>query len=204
MLVGKAKVRVQIWVGAIGLALATLSWAQAPSELAIDDSTFGCIREMTPVRGFFVDNLIEGQLQATVKAAETKEGAVYPPGSVVQLVPGEAMVKHPKGFNAATKDWEFFELAVTPDNTTISKRGFVDVENKFGGNCFACHAKAKPQWDMICETGHGCDPLPIGKDMFVLIQKTDPRCKDNPKLTDEEIQKLIKLKQAMQAQIKDS
>ena len=114
------------------------------------------------------------------------------------------MVKHPQGFNPTTNDWEFFELAVSSQGTKINKRGFVDVENKFGGNCFACHIKAKPQWDMICESDHGCDPLPIGREMFALIQKTDPRCKDNPKLTDEELQKLMQLKQALQHQAKDS
>ena len=50
--------------------------------LEITDETFGCIRDMTPVRGFFVDNLL-GDVEATVAAAEAENGAVYPTGSVV-------------------------------------------------------------------------------------------------------------------------
>jgi len=78
---------------------------------------------MTPVRQFYVDNL-RGDLAATVAAANSPTGAVYPPGSVIQLIPGEAMVKRDKGFNAATHEWEFFELDVSKDGTQIRKRGF--------------------------------------------------------------------------------
>ena len=95
------------------------------------------------------------------------------------------MVKHNEGFNSATNDWEFFELEVSAEGSKIGKRGFVDVINKFGGNCFACHVKAEKQWDLVCETGHGCDPLPLTKQMVSVIQKTDPRCKGIV-LTDEE------------------
>jgi hypothetical protein len=46
---------------------------------------------MTPVRQFYVDNL-RGDLQGTLAAANAPTGAVYPPGSVTQLIPGETMV----------------------------------------------------------------------------------------------------------------
>jgi hypothetical protein len=29
-------------------------------------------------------------------------------------------------------------------------RGFAEVNNRFGGNCFNCHAKARPEWDLVC------------------------------------------------------
>ena len=45
---------------------------------------------MTPVRGFFVANLL-GETDATVKVAQAGQGE-YPVGSLVQLVPGEAMI----------------------------------------------------------------------------------------------------------------
>jgi len=146
-----------------------------PIQLDIKADDFGCMLDMRPVRGFFVDNLIEGDLDKTLAVANAGQG-VYPAGSVVQLVPGEVMVKHPKGFNPATKDWEFFELNVSEKGTEIHKRGFVDVENRFGGNCFACHVQAKPQFDMVCETGHGCEPIPLTPKMFRLLQNTDARC----------------------------
>ena len=176
------------------------SEAKDKSEgIAVTDDTFDCIREMTPVRGFYVDNLLN-DLEATLAVANSSEGGVYPPGSVVQLVPGEVKVKHPVGFSPATRDWEFFELDVSDAGTSIRKRGFADVVNRFGGNCFACHAQAKPQWDMICETGHGCDPIPLTRDILDILQKTDPRCKDNPTLTAEEAGKLKALQTAMQPQ----
>ena len=189
----------------LGLLLAcvfsiSVNAADAKQEsLSISAETFECIRDMTPVRGFFVDNLM-GDLDGTLAVANSPDGGVYPPGSVVQLVPGEVMVKHPKGFSPATKDWEFFELDVSPEGSAIRNRGFVDVVNRFGGNCFACHVQAKPQWDLICETGHGCDPIPLTRDILVLLQNTDPRCDNNPPLSPEDMGKLQALQQAMQAQ----
>ncbi|HXK26062.1 MAG TPA: hypothetical protein VMS55_25570 [Myxococcota bacterium] len=149
------------------------------SDVVIDATSFRCIRKMTPVRHFYVDNLL-GDLDATLAAANSATGAVYPPGSVVQLVPGEAMVKRARGFNAATHDWEFFELDVSKDGTQIRKRGFVDVVNRFGGNCFGCHAAARPEWDLVCEDSHGCAPIPLTRAMSGALQRTDPRCENAP------------------------
>jgi len=178
--------------------IAAPTWASdSPGAVEVNNETFGCIRNMTPVRGFYVDNLL-GDLEATLAVANASDGGIYPPGSVVQLVPGEVMVKHPPGASPATRDWEFFELDTSPAGTEIRKRGFADVVNRFGGNCLACHAKAEPKWDMICETGHGCDPIPLTRDILVLLQKTDPRCTDNPDLSAEELGKLKALQQAMQ------
>jgi hypothetical protein len=137
--------------------------------------SFGCISKLTPVRGFFVGNL-NGDLPDTLKVARSKEGGVYPVGSVVQLVPTEVMVKQPPGFNSITHDWEFFELDVDAQGSTIRKRGFAEVVNRFGGNCFGCHIAARPQWDLICETDHGCAPIPLTTPMIRALQHTDPRC----------------------------
>lgn len=144
-------------------------------KIHVDAKSFRCITEMTKVRQFYVDNLL-GQLNATLAIANSTTGGVYPPGSVIQLVPGEAMVKQNAGFNPATHDWEFFELDVSKDGTQIRKRGFVEVVNRFGGNCFGCHIQAQPQWDLICETTHGCTPIPLTSAMFGALQRTDPRC----------------------------
>ena len=182
------------------LYLSLGSWklmAEGPGAVEVNDDTFDCIREMTPVRGFYVDNL-SGNLEGTLAVANAADGGVYPPGSLVQLVPGEAMVKHAPGVSPATNDWEFFELDTSETGTKIRKRGYADVVNRFGGNCLACHAKAEPKWDMICETDHGCDPIPLTRDILVLLQKTDPRCKDNPSLSPEELGKLEALQQALQ------
>ena len=154
---------------------AIVTQSKAAAKLRIDADSFVCLEEMTAIRHFFVDNLL-GDLEATVAVARSTDGGVYPPGSVVQLVPTEVMVKHPPGFNAATRDWEFFELDVSAEGSTIRNRGFVDVVNKFGGNCFGCHVKAEPKYDLICEQDHGCDPIPITREMIAGIQAEDPRC----------------------------
>lgn len=154
---------------------------------------FKCIRDMHPVRGFFVDNLL-GDLEATIAVAESETGGVYPPGSVVQLVPGEAMVKREAGFSAETKDWEFFELDVSPAGAVITVRGTHEAVNQFGGNCLECHAKAEAQWDLICEQTHGCDPIPLTAVMTKAIQNTDPRCPPVDDLPPEQIEALEILK----------
>jgi len=159
--------------GAAGLL--AVGRAEAADASAIDATSFRCITAMTPVRQFYVDNL-RGDLAATLAAAKSATGAVYPPGSVIQLIPGEAMVKREKGFNVATRDWEFFELDVSKDGTQIRKRGFADVVNRFGGNCFACHIAARPEWDLVCESEHGCKPIPVTRAMIGALQRTDPRC----------------------------
>ena len=158
----------------------------------VDEKSFSCIREMTPVRHFYVDNLL-GNIDSTLAAANNPKGAIYPTGSVVQLVPTEVMVKRESGTSPATGDWEFFELEVNESGSKIAKRGFVDVMNRFEGNCFSCHAPAREKWDFICESGHGCDPIPIDHSMTGALQRSDPRCGE-AKLQDGDSMALFKLK----------
>ena len=145
-------------------------------SIAVTANSFKCLFKMTKVKHFYVDNLL-GNVKGTVAVAQSDKGGVYPPGSVVQLVPGEVMVKHKPGYNPVTRDWEFFELDTSSDGTVIRKRGFADVVNRFGGNCFGCHVKAKPQYDLICDNSHGCDPIPVSREQIAKIQEADPRCK---------------------------
>jgi hypothetical protein len=72
----------------------------------IDAKSFRCITEMTHVRQFYVDNLL-GNLDATLAVANSATGGTYSAGTVIQLIPTEAMVKRDKGFNPITHDWEF-------------------------------------------------------------------------------------------------
>ena len=91
-------------VSAILCGAALLLSPASGNALDVDAKSFRCITKMTPVRQFYVDNL-RGNLDATLATANSPTGAVYPPGSVIQLIPTEAMVKQDKGFNAATHDW---------------------------------------------------------------------------------------------------
>ncbi|MCI5140458.1 MAG: hypothetical protein D3909_01730 [Candidatus Electrothrix sp. ATG1] len=172
----------------------------AEKTVEVTDQDFGCIRDMEQIRGMYVGNLL-GNIDATIAVANSEEGGVYPPGTVVQIVPGEAMVKREAGFNAATNDWEFFALDVSAEGTKIASRGGEEVKTPFGQDCLSCHAQAEPKWDMICETGHGCAPIPITRDMIVALQKTDKRCApmelaDADKKALADLQKLIETMKA--------
>jgi len=162
---------------ALSLGMAAFSQAAdiATAMVKVDDASFKCMRQMTPVRHFYVDNLL-GDITATLAAANAPKGAPYPAGSVVQLVPTEAMVKREAGFSPATGDWEFFELSVNEQGSKIGKRGFAEVNNRFGKNCFACHVPAREPWDFVCESDHGCEAIPIDHRMTGALQRSDPRC----------------------------
>jgi hypothetical protein len=165
-----------IAASALGLALVGYIGAGNADEpkVKVDDNSFKCITQMTPVRHFYVDNLL-GKLDETVAVATAGKGD-YPEGSVLQIMPNEVMIKQQKGFSPATRDWEFFWIDLTKEGSKIYTRGFAEVNNRFGLNCFGCHVKAKPEFDFVCELDHGCDPIPVTRPMFGALQRTDPRC----------------------------
>ena len=147
----------------------------SPPDVLVTEASFRCIRDMTPVRGFFVANLL-GDLQATVAAANSRAGATYPPGSMLQVIPTTAMVKHQPGRSPATNDWEFIELGVTAGGVNILGRGFAEMNMRSGLNCLRCHEPAKAAHDLVCEQTHGCLPIPLTPAMLRGLQNTDPRC----------------------------
>lgn len=136
---------------------------------------FECLLKWKKVGHYRITNKL-GFLDQALKVARSKTGGVFPVGTIIQLIPQEAMVKRKKGWNPATKDWEFFFLNIDKNKTEIVSRGKQEVKNQFGGNCFSCHNKAAPQWDLICGEDHGCDPLPFGPAVFESLQNTDERC----------------------------
>jgi mono/diheme cytochrome c family protein len=137
-------------------------------------SDFQNLHTMTKVRGFYIDNRL-GHLDEALAVANSPRGGTYPVGTVIQLVPQEAMVKREQGSSPATRDWEFFFLSVSPAGTEIQTRGAADVVNRFGGNCASCHQGAQARFDGVCEKNHGCAPLPVGDDVFFALQEADPR-----------------------------
>ncbi len=154
--------------------------AQAPSapnaaeDLEMQASDFRSILTMTKVRGFYIDNKL-GHLDEALRVANSPTGGIYPVGTIIQLIPTEVMVKRRKGFNATTRDWEFFFVGVSAAGTEIKSRGANSVRNGFGLGCQSCHAAADPKWDMICEDDHGCAPLPFTDSQIETIQNSDPR-----------------------------
>jgi hypothetical protein len=151
----------------------TTTTAVQDVEVQADD--FVALADMTPVRGFFINNLL-GHLDDAVAVAENPDGGVYPVGTVIQLIPQEAMVKRAEGFSPETNDWEFFTLDATAAGTTIVTRGGAEVLNRFSGtSCSGCHSAAEPQFDMVCENTHGCAPLGVPDEVITSIQQSDPR-----------------------------
>jgi hypothetical protein len=166
-------------------------------KVKIDDTSFKCITDMTPIRNFYVDNLL-GNVKGTVAVAKADIGD-YPEGSVLQLMPNEVMIKQQKGFNPETHDWEFFYIDVDKNGSKIFARGFAEVNNRLGMNCFACHSQAKPEFDFVCEQDHGCAPIPITRAMFGALQRTDPRCKNQKPMSPEDAQALKELDEIVSA-----
>ncbi len=162
-------------------------------KVEVTEASFKCLQAMKKAGDLHVDNLL-GDLDGTLAVANKLSGT-YPPGSVVQLLPNEAMVKLEKGANPATNDWEFFVLDVSPEGSKIKQRGFEPVGNRLG-SCISCHKQASaPQADMICAAGHACPPVvfPGISNTDVLIsalQKMDQRCPRPDLLTEEEKQVL--------------
>ncbi|HTJ46297.1 MAG TPA: hypothetical protein VL463_29530 [Kofleriaceae bacterium] len=143
-------------------------------DLDMKASDFECVLHWTQVANSYrITNKLGHDPLAT---ANSPVGGDFPVGTIIQIVPTEAMVKRRAGFSAATHDWEFFALSVSSSGTTIDKRGTADVVNAFNGNCLGCHAKAMPQWDFVCGTTHGCDALPLSTQQLVSLQDNDPRC----------------------------
>ncbi|WP_063796377.1 hypothetical protein [Chondromyces crocatus] len=144
-------------------------------DLDMKAADFDCILTWDKVRKFRVSNRL-GRQEEALAVANSSTGGVYPVGTILQLVPTEAMVKRRAGFDATTRDWEFFSLDVSASGTTILARGAAETVNAFGGNCFNCHTLAEPQWDLVCEDDHGCDPIPLSAEQIQEIQDGDPRC----------------------------
>ena len=144
---------------------------KAAPKYKVDASTFRCITKMTSVKHFFVDNLA-GNLAGTVDIAQAGKGQ-FPEGTVLQLIPNEAMVKQQKGYSPGTNDGEFFALDTDKNGTKIVSSGAEEVNNFLGLNCFECHKAARAEFDLVCEQDHGCAPLPLTRPMFHAIQHTD-------------------------------
>ena len=91
-------------------------------DVAPTAADFVNINTMKRVGDHFIGSL-NGHLDAVLAVARKPQGGVYPVGTVIQLIPTEAMVKRHKGYSPATGDWEFFALDVSPAGTKISSSG---------------------------------------------------------------------------------
>jgi hypothetical protein len=143
-------------------------------DLELQAADFDCIKAWPKVREFRITNKLD-RLAETLAVANAPGNGDYPVGTVVQLIPNEAMVKRAAGFSALSNDWEFFSLEVSANGTAITARGVTDVAGP-GGNCLNCHAKAERRWDFLCEHEHGCDTIPVSDEFLLSLQDGDARC----------------------------
>jgi hypothetical protein len=142
------------------------------------DDDFACLGDdrFTDVAGRRIWNVLDRQRQEqAVALARSGLPGAYPVGTVVQLFPGEAMVKRGRGFSPATNDWEYFVLDVDSGESVITARGTTDVGNA-AGTCLSCHGAAQA-FDTVCFTNSGCVELPFFIDTNVDPATDDPRCR---------------------------
>lgn len=147
----------------------------APMDFEATADDFECLLNLERIRNIRVTNKLGFLEEALDLARNPRAGVEYPVGTIIQLVPLEAMVKRGPDFDPVNNNWEYFELRPTADGTEITVRGRDDVVNQFGGQCFGCHEAAR-DFDFICEKGRGCLDLPLDDDTITAIQNSDPRC----------------------------
>jgi hypothetical protein len=142
-------------------------------DLDMQPADFVCILGWSKVGDFRITNLLV-DAGASIAVAEA-DGGTYPVGTVIQLIPNEAIVKRRAGFDPSLDDWEFFNLTTSASGTVINQRGGAEVTNA-SGSCAGCHEKAEAQFDFVCGTTHGCAPLPFTEAEIQAVQNGDPRC----------------------------
>jgi hypothetical protein len=145
-------------------------------DIAVSEQTFDCILEWPKVRNTRIKHSDPEKLkEATRIFADSIPDREYPVGTILQLVPFEAMVKHPRETFPKTNGWEFFALDVSEAGTKIRDRGDNVVNLSQGVTCLSCHQPAA-RFDFVCEKGHGCAPIPFGDQKIGELQRSDPRC----------------------------
>src|SRR5262245_48360914 len=159
-----------------GLSLSMLSSASA-QDLVVSEQTFGCILDWPKVRNTRLKHADPEKLKEAMRIfRDSVPDKEYPVGTILQLVPFEAMVKHPHEKFPKSNGWEFFALDVSETGTKILDRGDENVLNiLLKAPCLSCHQPAA-KFDFVCEKGHGCAPLSIDDQKIAELQKADLRC----------------------------
>jgi hypothetical protein len=163
------------------VALAFVAPAPAGAEPHARPRDFRCILKGKKPAGkdFFVFNRNRAKLRKAVAMSET--GAIppagYPVGTILQVLPFEAMIKRRRGFNPEGDDWEFVRLAVDSEGKTqILADGKDEVRNGIDF-CQKCHERIAPTHDLVCGFVIGAAGLGLTEEQLAGIQASDPRCK---------------------------
>jgi hypothetical protein len=152
--------------------------AKASVQDTVSAQIFGCILDWPKVRNTRMQHYDPEKLKEAMRIfRDSVPDKEYPVGTILQLVPFEAMVKHPRENFPKTNGWEFFFLDVSKEGTKIKDRGERVVNLSQGVTCLSCH-KAAVRFDFVCEKGHGCAPIPFDDQKITELQNADPRCTD--------------------------
>ena len=107
---------------AVGVGFSLSSSASA-QDLTVTEQTFGCILDWSKVRNTRLKHADPEKLKEAIRIfRDSVPDKEYPVGTILQLVPFEAMVKHPHEKFPNTNGWEFFALEVSEAGTTIRDR----------------------------------------------------------------------------------
>ncbi|HEV7730986.1 MAG TPA: hypothetical protein VGR62_02445 [Candidatus Binatia bacterium] len=162
-------------VAAVLLVVLVTLPALAAKDFEATESDFACLLNWDKVNNVRIFNAKPRLLRKAKRVLESgRPNRKYPVGTIMQLIPGEAMVKRKKSFNPDGNGWEFFQLGTSASGTTIVSRG-ADAINFLGLECKACHAAAV-KFDFVCEKTHGCIVLPLTDAGIDALQRADPRC----------------------------
>ena len=158
-----------------GLGFCMVSSVSA-EDIAVTERTFDCILDWPKVRNTYFKHSDPAKLKEAMRIfRDSVPDKQYPVGTILQLIPFEAMVKHPREKFPNTNGLEFFFLDVSKEGTKIKDRGERVVNLSQGVTCLSCHQPAA-KFDFVCEKGHGCAPIPFDDQKIAEIQKTDLRC----------------------------
>jgi hypothetical protein len=167
---------------ALSLPLATILAAPSlgraePHAMPRD---FHCLLKGKKPEGkdFYVFNRNRAKLRKAVAMSQTGElpGKGYPVGTILQVLPFEAMIKRRPGYNPDGNDWEFVRLTPTPEGgTQILADGRAEVANALG-SCQGCHKALALRYDLVCGFVVGASGLGLTEEQLAKIQASDPRC----------------------------
>lgn len=149
----------------------------AADKIVITEKSFGCVLDLPKVRNTRIQNPDPEKLKEAIRIfRDSVPDKEYPTGTILQLIPTEAMVKHDRTAFPKTNGWEFFALNVSAQGTTIQDRGDKVINASLKKPCLDCHSPAA-KFDFVCEKGHGCAPIPVTDQQIAAMQAADPRCK---------------------------
>src|SRR5947208_16140261 len=158
-----------------GLGFCIVSSASA-DDIAVSEQTFGCILDWPQVRNTRIKHSDPEELKEAMRIfRDSLPDREYPVGTILQLVPFEAMVKHPREKFPKTNGWEFFALDVSGAGTKIRDRGD-SVYMYSQVVTFLCCNQPAAKFDFVCEKGHGCAPIPFNDQAIAALQQADARC----------------------------